>query len=217
MSKCIRAGRIFLARIINWIRTMNRKDEYTIPQEARRDIAWWGRCAQQFNGVSLIWLSRNPNPDTVIATDACKTGYGGIMHSNKQYFRGKVPSDWQAKNIAELEMAAVMVALKVWGEALTGEYFWILVDNEAVATVLNIGSSRHLGLQALMREIALLAAQHQFVIKAKHIEGVSNRLPDWLSRWDDPTARRQFRAAIQDGSWHHKKFSSSLFQLTHQW
>ena len=54
MAKCIRAGRIFLGRLIQWIRTMNRERYYSIPIEARRDIAWWARCSQDFNGISLM-------------------------------------------------------------------------------------------------------------------------------------------------------------------
>ena len=78
-----------------------------------------------------------------------------------------------------------MVALKIWAPELKGQYFWIHMDNEAVASVLNTGASRNVDLQNVLREIALLAAKHQFVIKAKHIMGISNRVPDWLSRWGE--------------------------------
>ena len=103
-------------------------------------------------------------------------------------------------NIAYLEILAVMVALKVWGPHLSGQYFWIHVDNEAVAKVLNLGASRDAKLQDALREIALIAARHQFVIKAKHISGVSNRVPDWLSRWHEVGARREFREFAKDRS-----------------
>ena len=59
------------------IRQMNRVDEYVITLEARKDIAWWGRCAHQYNGISLIWLHNEPQVDRLIATDACLIGYGG--------------------------------------------------------------------------------------------------------------------------------------------
>ena len=45
------------------------------------------------------------------------------------------------------------------------------MDNEAVATVLNTGACRQAALQDVLREIALIAAKHQFVIKAQHIMG----------------------------------------------
>ena len=93
-------------------------------------------------------------------------------------------------NIAHLEMLAVMVSLKIWGTKLQGQYFWIHVDNEAVALVLNTGASKDNTLQDILREIALIAARHQFVLKARHIAGVDNRVPDWLSRWHQGAAEQ---------------------------
>ena len=74
------------------------------------------------------------------------------------------------------------------------------VDNEAVAMVINTGASRDTELQKALREIALIAAKHQFVIKARHISGISNRIPDWLSRWQEPQARKAFRQHVRDSS-----------------
>ena len=39
-------------------------------------------------------------------------------------------------------------------------------------------------MQACLREICFLAAVGEFELKARHIEGVNNRLSDLLSRWD---------------------------------
>ena len=215
LAKCIKARRVFLARIIQWIRGMDSKNEHTIPREARKDIAWWGRCASKFNGVSLLWLHKEPQTDYILATDACLEGYGGIMQN--QYIRGKFPKNLRGQNIAYLEILAVMIALKIWGPKLKGRYFWIHVDNEAVTTILNTGASRNTDLQNTLREIALIAAQYQFVIKARHISGISNRIPDWLSRWHEPEARKEFREFSKDSSLKHVRVSNSLFQFEHKW
>ena len=208
MAKCIKAGRIFLSRLIQWIRGMKRNTDYTVPLEARRDITWWARCAEQFNGVSLLWLHKDPDTDVVLATDACLTGYGGTM--GNQYFRARFPENVKGKNIAYLEILAVMVALKLWGQALKGKYFWIHVDNEAVASVFNTGASKEMNLQEALREIALLAAKYQFVIKARHIMGVNNRVPDWLSRWAEPEARKEFRKYATEWSLKQVKYQPPL-------
>ena len=71
MAKCIRAGRVFISRLIQWIRTMDRRGNYPIPLEARKDIAWWARYAQEYNRVSMMWLTKEPGTDTVVQTDAC--------------------------------------------------------------------------------------------------------------------------------------------------
>ena len=215
MAKCIKAGRVFLGRLINWIRTMDRGKKYSIPMEARRDIAWWGRFAHKYNGVSLMWCIKELGVDTLLQTDACPKGYGGIC--GEEYIRGRFPQHLQGTNIAILEIWAVMVALKVWAHKLKGKYFWILVDNEAVAVILNTGRSREQELQNTLREIAYIAATNQFVIKARHILGVDNRIPDWLSRWDEPQARWEFRAHAKDSGLKHIRTKNSLLQYTHQW
>ena len=116
VAKCIKAGRIFLGRLINWIRGMERNQQYPIPIEARKDIAWWGRCIQEDNGVSLMWLLKEPDTDTIIQTDVYPKGYGGICGS--EYFRGRFQKQLQNHNIAILEMWAVMVVLKLGAHKL---------------------------------------------------------------------------------------------------
>ena len=215
MAKCVKAGRIFLGRLIQWIRTMDRQSMYAIPMEARKDIAWWARFIQEYNGVSIIWLNMEPETDTVLQTDACPKGYGGI--SRQQYFHGRFPIAVQNKNIAVLEIWVVMVGLKIWAKQLSGKYFWVHVDNEAVASVLNTGASRNTELQDALREIASIAAKHEFVIKARHIPGVENRIPDWLSRWGDVNAKKQFRHFAQDKSLKQVKINSSWLAHENQW
>ena len=215
LAKYVRAGRVFLGRLIQWIQTMSRKGRYSIPIEARKDIAWWARFIQEYNGVSLLWLMKEPETDIVVQTDACPKGYGGIC--GKEYFRGRFSVKDQSKNIATLEFWALMVALKLWAPQLKGKYFWVHVDNEAVAMVLNSGKSRNQELQNTLREIALLAAKYQFVVKARHIAGVTNRIPDWLSRWHEPEARLEFRKIARDSSLKQIRVNNSMLQYIHTW
>ena len=111
-------------------------------------------------------------------------------------------------------MWAVMAAIKLWATQLTGRYFWIHVDNEAVANVINSGRSREPELQNALRELALIAAKHQFVTKARHIPGVQNRVPDWLSRWGSMEARKAFRQYSQDKGLVHRRISNKLIHNT---
>ena len=121
MAKCVKAGRIFLSRLIQWIRVMDRRYNYSIPIEARKDIAWWAKFIQTFNGKSILWLVKEPNNETVLQTDACTRGYGGIC--GDEYFRGRFPKQDQSRNIAILEIWAVLVGLKIWAEKFKGKYF----------------------------------------------------------------------------------------------
>ena len=216
MGKCVKPGRVFIARLINWMKTLSRQGKHHIPSEAGKDISWWRNYLREYNGISILWMHNNPEPDSIIATDASKHGYGGI--AGQQYFRGKFPKDWHDKNIAELEMRAVIVALKIWAQSkLQGQYFWIHVDNQAVATVINTGAARDPVLQEALREIAMLAAKNEFIIKAKHISGISNRIPDWLSRWKEPEAKKRFIQYAREKSLHRCKLPSNCLQFTNQW
>ena len=40
LAKCVRAGRIFISRLIQWLKGMNRTCKYTIPQEAKNSPVW---------------------------------------------------------------------------------------------------------------------------------------------------------------------------------
>ena len=46
MGKVIKLGRVFISRLINWMKTLDRTGKHTIPMEANRDVAWWGRFIQ---------------------------------------------------------------------------------------------------------------------------------------------------------------------------
>ena len=175
---------------------MGRGEQHYITEEARRDIAWWERFMQDYNGISILWYTKIPEADGAIASDACPKGFGAIC--GKEYIQGTFPEELQGSNIAHLEIMAVVIALRTWHHKLKGKYFWIMVDNEAVATILNTGASRDPVLQQALRETLMIAAKNEFMIKAKHIRGVDNRILDWLSRWHEPEARKKFQKVAQE-------------------
>ena len=69
----------------------------------------------------------------------------------------------------------------------------------------------------LLREIAFLAVRNQFVIKARHIAGVTNRVPDWLSRWGSQVARRSFHEYAKDKSLKRVRIHDNILQFEHKW
>ena len=90
-------------------------------------------------------------------------------------------------------MIAVLMAVETTKDKLTGKYFWKHIDNEAISTVLNTGASRDIVLQEALRHILMTAAKMEFMIKAKHIRGIDNRVPDRISRWHEPASRNKFK------------------------
>ena len=206
---------MFISRLINWLRGLDRVSRHRIPLEAHKDLSWWRRFLPTYNGVSILWLTSFPEADTIMAMDACQEGYGGTL--GNQFFRGKFPKAYKEYNIALLELKAVLVALRIWAPTLAGKYFWVNVDNQAVAIILNTGKSRDPMLQDTLGEVALVAAKHQFVIRAKHIAGVENRVPDWLSRWHQQEARKQFRIHSQDQGLTRVRVTTQMLHNSHNW
>ena len=113
-----------------------------------------------------------------------------------------------------MEILAVLVAITTWKEHLRGKYFWIRVDNEAVATILYTGDST---LQEVLRTILMIAAKYEFMIEAKHIKGIDNRIPDWLSRWKEPEARKKFREYAKEKSLQRIEIDNSIIFNHNNW
>lgn len=94
-------------------------------------------------------------------------------------------------------------------------------DNEASVIFLNSGRARDPVLQSYLRELEFIAARFEFEIRAVHIKGVSNRVPDALSRWSlGPEHEQTFWSLLKT-----KNVSSArelyvyegLFELSNDW
>ena len=81
---CINKGRMFFARILNFLRQMPDTGKSKIPDDVRKDINWWKLVALKFNGVSYITVDFWSKPDSWISMDACLMGGGGYF--NGEYF-----------------------------------------------------------------------------------------------------------------------------------
>ena len=82
---------------------------------------------------------------------------------------------------------------------------------------MNTGAARDIVLQDALREMAMIAAKHQFIIKARHISGISNRIPDWLSRWHEPESKSKFIQFSREKSLHKCVLPKDALNFTNQW
>ena len=139
---------------------------------------------EKYNGVSFIPASAWSEPDVTFATDSCLKGCGGIC--SNQYFHSGFPTEIQNQGlpIHALEMLAVLLAVKSWGSSLQGLKVQIYCDNDAAVQVINSGRTKDSFMASCIREIWLLVSMYSFQIRAVHLPGEENRVPDWLSRWD---------------------------------
>ena len=183
ISKCVRQSRIFLNRIIAAIRALKHSFyKQKLNKEFRKDLLWWKEFLVIFNGVSIIPNHNWSDPDAVFATDACLSGCGGV--SGSSFFRSEFPVSIQNRKlpIHDLELLAVLVGFRVWKTELTGRRVLVYCDNMASVYALNSGKSSGEFSARCLRELWFLCCTVQAELRAIHLPGVDNRLPDYLSR-----------------------------------
>ncbi|CAC5393054.1 unnamed protein product [Mytilus coruscus] len=90
-----------------------------------------------------------------------------------------------------------------------------MCDNITSVTVINTGKSRDTFLQCCLRELCYIAAIYGFEIRAVHLAGTENRLPDYLSRWhtSDKFAALFYNAV--SGSLQEFSAEEHLFKFSH--
>ncbi|KAI8514086.1 hypothetical protein Bbelb_084100 [Branchiostoma belcheri] len=193
VSACVPPGRLFVSRMLETLRTLRRHHHrFRVSRDFRRDLNWWHRFLHVFNGVSIIAPPLLTAPDEVVATDACSTGCGAF--SNGQFFHAVFPDSVLRKyghKIHVLEMLTIVVAARKWCCQWTGLTILVYCDNLACVHVLNSGRSRDPDLLHCSRELWFLAAVHGFELRASHIAGTENRIPDHLSRWHLSASHRE--------------------------
>ena len=154
--------------------------------------------------------------DRELSTDSSLIAAGAV--SGTEYFRTKFPRSILTADtgIVHLELWAIIIAVKVWGNKFTGKIICIRTDNEAVSQIVNTGHSKDL-LQKLLHELIWWLAIHQFRIKIVHLAGKINALPDILSRWHEGP-HMECRFMTEGGKdLNGILVKHALFKFTHDW
>ena len=183
VSNCVRAGRVFISRLINTLSGFPKIGTHTLPREIRKDIIWWKRFMQHYNGISILWLLDTMHADIVLSTDSSLVVAGAVC--GNQYFHVKYPAVTTRKynNIAHLEMLAIILAVKQWAEVLHGKIMHLSCDNQACVKIVNSGRAKDKKLQECLCELVMIMAKNQSWLKL-------------LSRWYHSNAgnsKQQFK------------------------
>ena len=96
ISSCVRPGRVFVNRLLLWLRTAfpenstgNHRVFRNIPNYVLKDLRWWERYLSKFNGISMMSMGNWSAPDEMLSCDACLLGMGAI--SKNQFFHTVFP------------------------------------------------------------------------------------------------------------------------------
>ena len=182
-----------------------------------QDLRWWQYVMPILNGTKSVYMDVFFEPGTLIDTDATLVGAGGVCKGH--YFDTQFPQFiiQQAHIIAHLKLLAFIVALKTWPHFICNTKFVVRLDNMVAILANNTGHSKDPFINAGLWEIAFLSALHNFEVRAHHILGVNNTIPDLLSHWHlGDAACQQFNMLNQDNHLTRNAIDAQWFQFIHE-
>ena len=217
VCSCVRPGRLFLCRLFEALRGFPQSGFRNIGIEMRKDIHWWQKFLPVFRGVGMLWMFESYNPDVLLSSDACLQAAGGYCHP--YVFRLQFPEGIRAGNsIAHLEFQALLASLKVFSKHIKGYKLLVSCDNEATVEVINRGRAQDTYMNTCLRELVWICIQAEFEIRAQHIPGKTNTIPDLLSRaFSEKAALAEINKKISDMRLIEVQVDSSVFAFTHPW
>jgi hypothetical protein len=189
--KVVRSGRSFLRRMIMQLQAIpswaNCDTPYPLNAEFHKDVRWWVRFVEAWNGKAVVPTEPNPANQLVVYTDACDTGYGALYDTH--WFAGSWTSEEKQMAMRQdresmpwKEMYAIVRAAATWGTGWRGRNVLIRCDCQPVVLAWQRGDSKSPGLASLIRTLLFIAASHDIHFSMLHIAGVDNVFADLLSR-----------------------------------
>jgi hypothetical protein len=178
-----------------------------VGQEFKRDLEWFCRFAQTYNGKTRFSKVK-VFIDYEVYTDASLTGIEARFN-NKVYaycIEGK------GDNIAYWEALNVLVALRTWANKFRHRTVLVWCNNAAAVSILQTSKGSDKILQAIARNIWLLSAIYDINLVCEHIPGGSNHIADLLSRWHSHRApvADLYKLLNDQTEWHSVKANNLL-------
>eukprot|EP00253_Pinus_taeda_P019990 PITA_19990 len=153
-------------------------------QKKERAFHWTPNCQKSFEQLKYLLTTApilsiaDPHKDYVVCTDASKEGLGGVLMQEGRviaYKSCKLKEHEQQYSAYDLELAAVIHALKMWRHYLLGRKFLLLTDHHSLTSYFS-----HPTLNA--RQAWWMDFLSGFDFDIKHLQGKANRVADALSR-----------------------------------
>jgi hypothetical protein len=184
--KVVRAGRVFLRRLIDLSMIPKNPDHFVrLNEEARSDIEWWVRYCESWNGIQMMRTTVCATPSAIVTSDASGS-WGCGAYAGAEWFMLKWAGPILESHITVKELVPIVISAAIWGGAWQGKTVRFQCDNTAVVSIINHGSSNNKEAMHLARCLAFVAGKFDVHMEAVHIRGVNNILADSLSRDNHP-------------------------------
>jgi hypothetical protein len=160
-AKCSGAARLFVGRMLATLRAAPPQGFIKLTDEFRADLHWFREFLPDYNGVSLIHVSR-PVVVVRIATTmgTLSAQYGTVLCS------APVPAQLTTTHHSptHIDMFTLLVALLLWGDQWANMELTVLTDNPDRLEVLLKGRTRDPYVLHLARAIWLIIARRDIII-----------------------------------------------------
>ena len=177
-------GRTQLCPLYTAFSRLKERGHKILTTNIENELHWWFMCLNQCDKPRPIW--RNA-ATTQLATDACPKAGGAFYQSDWTYCNWSLDMPClAAEHINIKELAAVLVATERWAHTFANHHVIVHTDNTAAAGMINKGSTRHPVALGLLKCLASAALANNFTIEAVHIPGLTNEIPDAISRLHEP-------------------------------
>ena len=189
--RVIKPGRPFLRRLFDLTRGVWKpKHRIRITKGARKDLRAWSMFLSHYNGTTIlakhIW---SHSTSLEIFTDSAKSlGFAAVFKD--MWLHGVFDSSVETMHISVLELYPIIVAVVVWSDLLSNQCIVFHCDNLAVVFMINKQTSDNKSCMSLLRFFVIHCMRHNILVKAQHIPGKSNVVPDLISRQQISQARQ---------------------------
>ena len=152
-------------------------------QKKETKFNWSQKCQDSFNKLKELLTSApilkvaNPDKYFTVCVDASKEGLGGVLTQEGHvicYESRKLKEHERNYVNHDLELAAVIHALKMWRHYIMGRKFLLLTDNSGVKYLFNQPDLNE-------RQERWLSFLRKFEFEVRHIKGKENKVVDALS------------------------------------
>ena len=150
--------------------------------DVKEDLLVWKSFLENYNGrtffLDYVWLS---NTYLNLYTDAASTiGFGAVF--DKRWLVGIWAPQCMRMNITLLELYPIYLAIEIWGKHFENKCLQLNTDNIAVMYILNSFTSKDKTIMIILRKLVLTCIKHNILIRAVHLAGSKNIIPDLISR-----------------------------------
>jgi hypothetical protein len=153
-------------------------------QRKGKKFQWTEECESSFQQLKQLLTSApilriaDPNKDYVVCTDACKEGLGGVLSQEGFvvcYESRKLKEHEKNYATHDLELAAVVHALRKWRHYLMGKKFELRTDHNSLKYLFDQPTLN-------ARQIRWLEFLCEYDFDIRYIKGKDNKVADALSR-----------------------------------